>query len=87
MADSLALPNDGQHVMNAGLCEFARRWSLDGDYLRCRSCKRPQLAGYHHLPFQHADGCRQQYWETHPWQVLVRLLRPISAATQGGDGG
>lgn len=83
MADALELHPDVQHAMNGDLCEFAQRWKLDGDYLRCRSCRRPQLAGYHHLPFQHAAGCEAaERCEPHPWQTLVALLRPMVPAVR-----
>ena len=73
---------------NDKLCDFGRRWRLDGDYLRCVGCARaegkrpnaatcqvgrPMLASCDGQPFKHADGCKQAT-ELHPWAELRTLL-------------
>lgn len=89
MASEL-LEVDGAHDMNSALCDFQRRWRLDGDYLRCRSCHRPQLAGYADNPFPHAADCLpgKHHRETHPWRIFLSILGPLTAtqpATPGGE--
>lgn len=56
------------------LCDFADRWKLDGDYLRCRRCRRPQIISCAQLDFPHASGCKGAAWERHPWQTLASLI-------------
>lgn len=64
--------------MNHALCDFAVRWVLDGDYLRCKKCKRPHIASAIDRPFEHAEGCKLAATaEEFPWQSLLRILRPI----------
>lgn len=73
---------------NAKLCDFGRRWRLDGDYLRCLGCARaegrrpspatcqvgrPMIASCDGEPFTHADGCKQAK-ELHPWAELRALI-------------
>lgn len=68
------------HQMNSALCDFSMRWTLDGDYLRCRKCKRPIIASRADMPFSHASGCKAASTsEPHPWRVLARLLAPLTA--------
>ncbi|MFY3461069.1 hypothetical protein ACOTJD_30880 [Achromobacter xylosoxidans] len=86
-------PGDAQdeqarHKMNAELCAFYMRWEADGDYLRCRKCKRPQIASYAEKGFPHAAGCKAVgNVEQRPWLALVELMRPLidSAAPAAGD--
>lgn len=76
-----------QHAMNNSLLDFARRWKLDGDYLRCLKCNAPHLAGYHDKPMIHNPGCvAAAKAETHPWQTLAALLRPVTARLSVIDG-
>ncbi|WP_439426426.1 hypothetical protein [Stenotrophomonas sp. T8] len=66
---------------NGKLCSFSMRWELDGDYIRCRICQRPQLTSYAHYPFPHVDGCKgAQAHEANPWITFVQLLAPLSQA-------
>jgi hypothetical protein len=77
-----------RHKMNADLCAFYMRWEADGDYLRCRKCKRPQIASYAEKGFPHAAGCKAVgNVEQRPWLALVELMRPLigSVAPAAGD--
>ncbi len=70
---------------NGKLCSFSMRWELDGDYMRCRICRRPQLTSYARYPFPHDDGCKAaQVHEAHPWIAFVQLLAPLSQAVGNG---
>ncbi|HPG94997.1 MAG TPA: hypothetical protein PLR28_10625 [Dokdonella sp.] len=74
---------DVLHAMNAALCDFAKRWVVDGDYLRCVGCKRPILASFGSA-FRHADGCLvgRGKCEGKPWEALVHILAPITPRLQ-----
>lgn len=77
-------------LMNGSLCKFGMNWLLDGDYLRCRVCKRPQIASCAHMDFPHAAWCKvANDVDGHPWMTLIGLLKPITidqaiAAKRGG---
>lgn len=69
--------------MNKALCDFASRWKMDGDYLRCVKCKRPMIASRTALVFSHADSCKNAATsEPHPWLALVEILQPIMSASK-----
>lgn len=69
------------HTMNSALCNFAMRWEMDGDYLRCRKCKRPQITDYAHVDFAHASECKAAgKVEPRPWETLIALLAPLYTA-------
>lgn len=68
------------HDMNDALCSFGNRWLMDGDYLRCRKCKRPHIASKLDMEFQHADGCKAAgKVATHPWREFLEIIRPLAA--------
>jgi hypothetical protein len=72
--------SDRFHLMNGALCDFGMRWRLDGDYLRCRGCNRPQLTDYAHEDFMHAASCRNaSKSEPRPWETLIHLLEQMIA--------
>ncbi len=78
--EAVTIDADVFHAMNGELCDFAIRWQLDGDYLRCTGCKRPQLTNYAGEAFVHAGGCKQAATsEVHPWLALRRIMRPMFA--------
>lgn len=57
------------------LLDFAQRWKLDGDYLRCRKCNRPHIASKADMPFSHMAGCKLEEKATqHPWLILRDIL-------------
>lgn len=81
MAKPQIIENPDVSAANGEPCTFSSRWELDGDYLRCRACLRPQLTNCARYPFQHADGCKgAQDHEPHPWITFVQLLAPLSQA-------
>jgi hypothetical protein len=65
--------------LNASLRAFSAMWELDGDYMRCRSCGRPQLASYASADFPHGDKCLTRH-TNHPWQLLRGILARIGGA-------
>ncbi len=76
---------DGIAEANGKLCSFSMRWELDGDYMRCRICQRPQLTSYGRYPFPHLDGCKGALaHEAHPWITLLQLLTPLCEAMSDG---
>ncbi|HGM6050657.1 TPA: hypothetical protein ACOEPG_000444 [Stenotrophomonas maltophilia] len=85
MADPKYIASGDLYEANAALCEFAERWSMDGDYMRCRICQRPQLTSYARYPFPHDAGCLgAQAHEARPWITFVQLLAPLSKAVGNG---
>ena len=57
------------------LNRFADHWKLDGDYLRCNKCKRPQQVSWALHPFPHASGCKlTSVAASDPWRVLGGLI-------------
>lgn len=56
------------------LIDFADRWGLDGDYVRCRACRRPQQTSWLRFDFPHASGCRNEGAERNPWLTLSSLI-------------
>jgi hypothetical protein len=56
------------------LNDFANRWELDGDYIRCRACNRPQIVSCALWDFRHAAGCRNESAERNPWLSLSGLI-------------
>lgn len=56
------------------LIDFADRWEVDGDYIRCRSCRRPQQTAWLHHDFNHLAGCRNTDSERNPWKTLGGLI-------------
>ena len=70
---------------NGKLCSVSMRWELDGDYMRCRICQRPQLTSYARYPFPHVAGCKgAKAHEAHPWVTFVQLMAPLSHAVCNG---
>lgn len=56
------------------LNDFADRWALDGDVIRCRKCKRGQHTSWAHHDFQHAALCWNAAAEQNPWKTLLGLI-------------
>ncbi|MDT3556326.1 hypothetical protein ROV95_09335 [Stenotrophomonas maltophilia group sp. msm1] len=85
MAKPKIIESEAVSAANGELCAFSSRWELDGDYMRCRICQRPQLTSYARYPFPHVDGCKgAQSHEAHPWITFVQLLAPLSQAVGNG---
>ena len=77
---------DGTSQVNDKLCSFGNRWQIDGDYMRCRKCKRPQITNYMDAPFPHADGCKPSTpSEPHPWRTFLGLMDELRAATLSAE--
>mgnify|MGYP007097115019 CR=1 FL=1 len=78
LAQVVAL-EDAVHAANAELCVFHAFWTLDGDYIRCAKCKRPQLSTYGDQDFPHASGCKAVgQVVTKPWLTYLSLMKPIA---------
>ena len=74
--------------MNDALIAFNSRWSLDGDYLRCTECKRPQIASKADQAFVHQADCTKPHADhAHPWHDLRNLLRGLPEQPRQGEGG
>jgi hypothetical protein len=56
------------------LNDFANRWELDGDYIRCRACNRPQQVSWMLHAFPHAAECPNAAAEINPWLTLSSLI-------------
>ena len=57
------------------LCGFSDQWILDGDYIRCRHCKRPQIVSLAHNDFNHRAGCcGEKTHDRNPWKTLASLI-------------
>lgn len=65
---------DSRTAERPALITFGERWELDGDYLRCRSCRRPQIVSFSLHDFPHAAGCRGAAHECNPWKTLAGLI-------------
>ncbi|MBH1853063.1 hypothetical protein I5V61_12385 [Stenotrophomonas maltophilia] len=86
MADPRYIASGELYEANAALCEFAGRWNMDGDYIRCRKCDRAQLTNYAHFQFQHARDCAvASTSDPHPWVTFVRLVTPIIEAVEKAE--
>ena len=60
-----------RHPLN----DFANRWKIDGDYIRCRNCDRPQQVSWALHDFPHASHCRRSDgFEINPWKTLAGLI-------------
>lgn len=72
------LTKDALHHMNNALCQFARRWRVDGDYVRCSKCKRAHIASEADMDFVHSAGCTNAgKVEAKPWRTLLSILSPL----------
>jgi hypothetical protein len=60
---------------NDKLCDFARFFTLDGDWMTCKKCKRNLIASRDGEPLQHAAGCKNAD-RLHPWAELRALIAP-----------
>jgi hypothetical protein len=80
IGEAIAAMNDQEVLskMNSDLCDFYRRWIPDGDYFRCKACKRAHIASKADQKFVHASGCpAEETAEDNPWQVFLRILQPL----------
>ena len=68
---------------NDKLCEFARFFKLDGDWLTCTKCKRSLIASRDGEPLGHAAGCKHADRQ-HPWAELRALIAPSGVAPCDG---
>ena len=64
------VPQTTIHPLNA----FAKRWALDGDYIRCRACNRPQQVSWALHDFPHAAGCANEGVDINPWKTLAGII-------------
>ena len=59
---------------NELLLEFADRFRLDGDLLRCVECNRGIVASRMEEDFVHAAGCKLRTIGGRPWTLLQAIL-------------
>ncbi|MCA3177600.1 MAG: hypothetical protein O9345_16230 [Burkholderiaceae bacterium] len=72
------LDDDARIALNAALCDFARRWALDGDWLTCKACARSLIASRVNETLRHDEGCKlAATTEPRPWQALLTIMRPL----------
>jgi hypothetical protein len=72
-------------VQRNPLNDFASRWKVDGDYIRCRACNRPQQITWMHHDFPHAAFCKNQDVERNPWKTLGGLITAQIAAHRDAE--
>lgn len=73
------------NVTNDLLMIFGNRWKLEGDWLRCRRCRRPHIASKADQEFSHRSGCiAEGNVETHPWLRLRDILTGEAERAEGG---
>lgn len=60
--------------INAMLLDFADKFRLDGDLLRCVSCNRGIVASRHDEDFVHAANCKMLRTRGRPWSALQGIL-------------
>jgi hypothetical protein len=71
------MANNFADTLNA----LAKFYRVDGDYMRCTACKRPQQVRWCHAAFPHVDGCRNERRATpHPWLVMRDVVVGASSA-------
>jgi len=68
---------------NQMLLDFAQDWTLDGDLLRCRECKRACIASREDEEFVHRSDCKKRRTGAMPWKALVAILMQ-QPTPQGG---
>lgn len=56
------------------LIDFADRWEMDGDYIRCKHCQRPQQISWMHHDFPHLAWCHNIGKDMNPWKTLAGLI-------------
>ena len=72
------LDDQARSALNGALCDLAARWKIDGDWMTCKACKRSLIASRVNEALPHAAGCKlAATTETHPWQALLKILRPL----------
>lgn len=59
-------------IVNKVLLTFAEDWQLDGDLIRCKSCKRGIIFSRRHEPLNHRSDCKTHY--AYPWAFLGNIL-------------
>ena len=72
-----------RHPLN----DFADRWELNGDCIRCRKCKRQQHTSWALHDFQHVSGCKNRDTaERNPWKSLASVITAqIAKAKEPAD--
>lgn len=68
------MSTEHQQTTRPALITFGNRWELDGDYIRCRGCRRPQIVSMVLHDFHHAAGCSGAEHEQNPWKTLASLI-------------
>lgn len=69
---------------NDMLLDFAQDWTLDGDLLRCRACKRAHIASREDEEFVHRSDCKKRRTGARPWKELAAILMQPAQSEGGG---
>jgi hypothetical protein len=65
-------------LIDSGLANHSRVWSMEGELLRCRYCNRAQVASNAHEKFKHALTCGvRDSASENPWLELARLTASL----------
>lgn len=70
---------------NKMLLDFASDWTIDGDLLRCRDCKRAQIASRQDEDFVHRSDCKKLRIGGRPWTVLQAILLTLPSGVSVVD--
>lgn len=62
------------YLVNEKLIQWANDWELDGDLVRCRSCKRGIIYSRRDEKLVHSADCKT--WAAYPWELLIALAPP-----------
>jgi hypothetical protein len=58
---------------NTVLLVLSKIWQLDGDWMKCRTCKAVLIASRDGEPMQHKVGCKHAA-HSHPWADLRNAM-------------
>lgn len=63
------------------LTDLADHYKVDGDYMRCMTCNRPQQVMWCHSAFPHAADCRiADKAPCKPWIVMLDAVNAAHSA-------
>jgi hypothetical protein len=72
---------------NKILNDLARFYEVDGDYMRCRACNRPQIVNRCYSDFPHGAGCSNAGAAPgNPWIILGNAVQAVRASLPPAEG-